>query len=393
MSDLPPARTARQSGLWLKVVSILTYIAVFFSLYQLFAQAVQHVGALSYVIFATGILLLHYLVIAAHEIGHLLAGKLVGFRFRYLVVGPVKIERQNNQFRLSRVSTRSMPGGLASAVPPDDHDLRRRMIIMISGGPLANLLIALLAVGVFLAMQGAQHSLAAVVFLSTCILSATLFALDLLATLTPFLPSRFFSDGRLILELLKKSPHAVRMCASIAIDNASRSGTRPRDWNTGLVQQVTQPADDSLAHLLGLLIAYYHSLDRHEIDEAGCWIDQVGAGLPHTPLAFRANFLLEMAYFEARYRRNSVLAHVYLAQATEGVQIDQATRVRAESAVHLAEGFIAKAHLAALQGLTLLEQVDDLGLRQVEGDWLQDIADKAQLMQSGVEPSYVKVDL
>ncbi len=303
----PPLKPAApQSSLWFRIVSTLVEIGVFFLLYLLFSQVVQNFGLDYYLIFVAGILLLYYFVIAAHEIGHVVAGKLVGFRFRYLMVGPLKIEYRYSRLALARVSTRSMPGGLASVTPTDNHDLRRRLIVMISGGAVANLLIALLAALVFLSLPGGQQTVIAVVFLSIYVLSLTRFGLNVLATLMPFLPGGFASDGRLILELLKKSPYADRMFASIAILNASRSGIRPRDWNDGLVQQTTQPSDNTLAHLGGLSIAYYQALDRYEIDEASRWIDQITEGLPRVPQAFSANFLLEVAYFEALYRRDAV---------------------------------------------------------------------------------------
>ncbi len=388
----PPKPAGPQSVSWLKIVNTLVVIGVFFLLYFLFSWAVQSFGLVYYLIFAASILLLYYFVIAVHEIGHVVAGKLVGFRFRYLTIGPLKIERRNNRLALGRVSTRSMPGGLAAATPVDDHDLRRRMITMISGGPLANLLSAFLAALVYLSLPGGQQTVIAVVFLSIYILSLVVFGLNLLATLAPLLPSGIPSDGRFILELLRKSPYADRMCASIAIVNASRSGVRPRDWNDGLVKQTTQPSDNTLAHLAGLLLAYYHALDRNEVDEAGRWIEQVIGGLPCVPPAFHANFLLDAVYFEALYRGDAVSARLHLSETKEGFQIERATRARVEAAVLLAEGQLEAARVTALQGLTHLDQMTDLGSRQLEKDWLQAIADQAQHALLTLESSPARVD-
>lgn len=374
---LPKPATPR-SGLWLKIVNTLVIIGVFFVLYLLFSYAVQSFGLAYYLVFTLGILLLYYFVIAAHEIGHVVAGKFVGFQFRYLTIGWLKVESHNGKLALGRVSTRSLPGGLASMIPTDDRDLRRRLITMISGGPLANLFVAGLTALVYLSIPGGQQSVVALVFLAICTLSLTVFGLNLLATLTPFVAGGFPSDGRLILELLKKSPAADRMCASLAIFNASRSGLRPRDWNDGIVQQTMRPVDNTLAYLSGLSVTYYQALDRNEIDLASRWIDQIIEGLPRVPRAFSANFLLEVTYFEALYRHDAVAARAHFAQAKEGFQIDQATRARAEAAVLLAEGQFDIARDVALQGLALLDEMSDLGSRLAEKDWLQDIATQAQ---------------
>src|SRR5262245_21954437 len=48
-------------------------------------------------------------VVAVHEGGHLLAGWAVGFRFRVLTVGPLRIAREGGRLRLSLF--RGLPAG------------------------------------------------------------------------------------------------------------------------------------------------------------------------------------------------------------------------------------------------------------------------------------------
>ena len=85
------------------------------------------------------------LALAVHEAGHVLAGRLVHFRFARLAAGPVRLDARpygglsvgwNDHWR--RI-------GLAVSVPPDTERLRRRQIIFMAGGLLATVTAGVLA--------------------------------------------------------------------------------------------------------------------------------------------------------------------------------------------------------------------------------------------------------
>ena len=82
-----------------------------------------------------------YLMLAVHELGHVVAGLCVGFRGRSLRVGPLLFSRS------FRVSFYRGPGavvnGVAELAPIACNRLAWRGVAMALGGPLANFLTAM----------------------------------------------------------------------------------------------------------------------------------------------------------------------------------------------------------------------------------------------------------
>ncbi|MBN1967199.1 MAG: M50 family metallopeptidase [Anaerolineae bacterium] len=78
------------------------------------------------------------LVVAIHEIGHALAGWLVGFRFAVLLIGPVWIDPAADGRLRVRPNTAWWLLGMAVCVPRDARALRRRQMIFMLGGPLTS---------------------------------------------------------------------------------------------------------------------------------------------------------------------------------------------------------------------------------------------------------------
>ncbi len=91
--------------------------------------------------FGVSALAAYYAMIAVHELGHVLAGLGVGFRFRSLRVGPILFNRP------FRVSLYRGPGaavnGVAELIPVATDQLAWRGVAMVVGGPAANILSAM----------------------------------------------------------------------------------------------------------------------------------------------------------------------------------------------------------------------------------------------------------
>ncbi len=73
----------------------------------------------------TSIVLCWTLAILVHETGHLIASRLMGYRFILFSAGPVLITSSGQRIRVS-VNNKWALAGLMGAVPVDDHHLVRR---------------------------------------------------------------------------------------------------------------------------------------------------------------------------------------------------------------------------------------------------------------------------
>ena len=83
--------------------------------------------------------------LAAHELGHALAGRWVGYEFLSIQVGPFCLDRPSGRWRVTWQPLQFGLGGRASAARGGSRRLARRTAIFAAGGPAANLLLALVA--------------------------------------------------------------------------------------------------------------------------------------------------------------------------------------------------------------------------------------------------------
>lgn len=279
---------------------------------------------------------------AVHEAGHLIGGRLAGFRAALFVLGPLRVERTAGGIRAGLNRSLALYGGTAASVPEDTHDLRRRTLLMIAGGPATSILSGVLALalreplGLAAIPAAAGH---AHVIASTA--TAVFGVMSLLLGVVTLIPSRAggpHTDGRRILQLLRSGPAADRDVALFALWGQTLAGRRPREWDPDLVAQALAPADGTQFDVIARQLASVYALDRGEPGEARRHL--AGAlGLEETlpPLA-RPGLLVQAAYFAAVVDGDAVRARALFSRAGSRLTGAPHQRLLAEAAVCLAEG-------------------------------------------------------
>lgn len=315
-----------------------------------------------------GVALALFGVLLAHELGHVLGGWAVGFRFLLLIVGPLKVTRTAHGLAWGLNTNLALMGGLAGCMPTAAHAqlpltaLNRRLMVLVAGGPAASWLLAGLAGWLASLSTGEAGLLLG--------LLAAMSAGIGMVTLIPGTTSGFSTDGGQLLALWRNDPGAAIRAAVLVLQTAALSGTRPRDLDpVWLERAVAQPAP-ALLNVAARLIAYSAALDRGDVTTAGEHLEAALAQQANFPAGFRQNITLEAAYFEAAHRRNLAAAQHWLAVSAGGV-VEAATRHRAEAAVHWLAGRPAQATASAQAGLKALTTMLDRGSAQAEADWLQ----------------------
>src|SRR5579883_3639111 len=81
------------------------------------------------------LVLLLYVVLIIHECGHLLGGRLVGSRFMLLIVGPLRILREQRGIRVGLNKNLAAFGGMAASMPQGEQNIQRKMLVIVAGGP------------------------------------------------------------------------------------------------------------------------------------------------------------------------------------------------------------------------------------------------------------------
>ncbi|HEU4455732.1 MAG TPA: hypothetical protein VFR81_21895 [Longimicrobium sp.] len=278
-----------------------------------------------------------WLAVAAHEAGHLLGGRWMGFRFHLFVVGPVRLSRVGGRVRPGLNRSMALGGGVALSVPPDARELRTRFAAVAAGGPAASLACAAAAAAAY-ALVG-DWPLARLCLGVFAVLSAALGAVTLVPNAAGGLPS----DGARLLRLARPGAVGERDAAVMALGAVSAAGLRPRDWDPGVVRTALSVADGGFDEALARLLAYRHALDSGRPAEAGEHLRRALVLAPATPAPFRPVLQLEAAFFEAAHRGDPGAARRRLDGAAASPMAEPALRLRAEAAVLAAEGEGARA--------------------------------------------------
>ena len=136
-----------------------------------------------------GVIVMAFVVLGIHELGHLLMGLWQGFRFELYVVGPLGIRREADGIKVYFNTNLGYFGGVAATSPREDHpDNARRIARIVLAGPLASLLFA----GLCFAVAGLAGGPFAFVLYTGGAISIAIF----FATTIPSRTGMFFTDRK-----------------------------------------------------------------------------------------------------------------------------------------------------------------------------------------------------
>lgn len=274
--------------------------------------------------------------LATHELGHLLMGWIVGFRFQLFVLGPLCIERDETEaLRVRWNRDLALYGGLAASVPTDTRNLTARFAWYIAGGPLMSLLLAGLAI-----LPIALFGLPANPIGKLCLgWMGFCCGIIFLVTAIPMPNGVFLTDGARFLRLRRKDAFAKRDTALLHLFALAGARVRPADWDSETVEAALLPADGSLFECQARYLAYLYTLDHQDSAQAGLHLDRVLEILPSLPRSMQGFYRLEAAYFEAWWRRRKEEAAQLLAgvpAASPGIPVYE--RLRAQAALQIVRG-------------------------------------------------------
>ena len=287
--------------------------------------------------------------LVVHEIGHLLAGLAVGFRFSLFAIGPLLIERTPlGPIRLAWNRVPSFFGGAAATLPTSVHSLRWRLAAVVAGGPFAS---ALLAAGAAVALSflSMPHGPLRAELAWVRLLSAAIF----LGTAVPVPNGPFVTDGMRILRISKRGPVGDRELSLLTLTALELAGVRPRDWDGSLCAQGLAVRDGSIFESQMHLYSYMQALDSGTLDAAKVSLDAALAVSSGLAAFARAPCLVEAAYFEAAHRGDATRAREFLGKVKPGAfGVLESDYMRARAAIAIAEGDAGSASEALSKALS-----------------------------------------
>ena len=319
------------------------------------------------------VLVIILLVLAIHEIGHVMAGITVGFEFRMITVGPFMLRNEatpsgKKQLRFRWNTRLNAMGGLALCLPKSDEKLRPNFIKFIAGGPLASLLLALLAGAIYWFFYRHTPAFFARSFWQfTALMSGIIF----LTTIMPMRSGGFFSDGARMLNLLRGGAKAEVDLAILTSTAAATSGVRPRDMNVAPLQKILDKDYQHPFIPYLHLYMYAYLMDWGKSSEALVHLEKTVEEIDQIPAGYQATIWLEVAFYKAYYQQDLPEAEAAFQQAKISAVIPKHLIYKSEATIAWLKGDQKQALTKAQEALAALAQSMDAGGAIAEKEWLE----------------------
>ncbi len=333
----PPANAVSGSivalAMWFGLVFVFTVIILFWHspllesvTHRIFVDLDQVFPSANplrfFIVFVVAFVVI-FVVTAIHELGHVFAGMLAGFRFNSLRVGRIQFDRP---FRFSLYRGKGAgSGGWASMFPTKLDNLVWRAVAMIFAGPAVNLLTV-----VFVLLLPLSSSPLLNFF--------TIYSLILgVINLLPFRSGAFHSDGSRLVMLLSNRARGERWVAMLKLSAELRDGVMSESLSPDYLAKAIALRDNSPDTVTAHSLAYSAAYHQHKDEKAAEMLEVCLQYTNFTSRLIRTALVSDAAVFQARRRHNIELAKQWLADVPESKEIPW-MRTRAEAAVLEAQG-------------------------------------------------------
>jgi hypothetical protein len=271
-------------------------------------------------------------MVLLHEIGHVVFGLACGFRFMFLVAGPICFQRKDERMTFRLNANPALWGPRAGCLPRTyGPELKRKMLWFTLGGPLFSVLGGL-ALWPGWMLRNSNPTLSG--FLMSC---GFLSAITALATLIPLNMVGSSSDGARVLMLLRNRPEGTRWVAMGAIAGLSTQ-VRPREWPEALVEMLGDGRDEAPDTAPACMLRYMFHVDRREWERAAEWNDRALGRVDAMAASLRSGIYYCSAWLEARYRQDAAKARHYFDEGAKVGYMKPKDVPSVAAAVLIAEG-------------------------------------------------------
>jgi Zn-dependent protease len=291
---------------------------------------VETLGALSAfaAAFAAGIIL--------HEAGHLLAGMLVDFELIGASLGPVRGTHFHGKwtFQLSG----ALLSGSISAIPRNNYQWRKRMLLVVAAGPAATFLTGLAAA--LILMNGTPGDWMRCFLASLAQLNFFLFFLGLVPNGSK---AQVRNDARLCYSLLRNNFETKEILLYHLVTQLGVAGLRPRDYPERLIRRLAAARSRPDMSLIYAHTITMWAVDCGEMETAEAWEHRTVELCERCDLRLQNLTLARSAFFDVLFRDKLALARCKFAEVNLEVLSPGYFMHRAKAACQLAAGNIDEA--------------------------------------------------
>ncbi|PEU86057.1 hypothetical protein CN386_01045 [Bacillus cereus] len=312
------------------------------------------------------------LVLAIHELGHVVFGLIGGLNFKFMTVGPITFQKEKGKVRIRENKLWMYFGGVVMLVPPsiETPNLSKKWAWMTLGGPITSLLFGVTS-GYIYMVSYYQY------LLYFTVLHFTIFA----ATIVP-IKGTFLSDGMQFLILIKGDEKAKQHLYNIQVSSELFSYKRPKDWDKRLIELSEEKLkeDKSIRDIMsGLMLVFLARSDQKGMERAIPYVEQI-VKLPVTKenkyfvSSFHSWYLLYRALYE--------MDRLSLQEAKEHgkaiTKVDLHGYYRAQAIVTCAENDLEASRRYMKKADKELQNAEknELGYLQLEREWFEQLKER-----------------
>lgn len=359
---------------------------------QIFLDALLPQTSAEAILYGMMLLFVLWLVIALHELGHLLAGLAQGFRLALYTAGLLGVRGTKNGVKVFFNRDYNSMGGLAATFPESvvsGPKLRRQFARIVAAGPLSSLALAVLAFSAgwwLLPGLSTGASLAARIGVFFLLFTGFSSFLIFLATTLPGRSKGFSSDRARFFSLLDTGDKGLLEEAGLSTMALMGAGKLPGEYPPELIRRLqTQPGDNMIG-LNGHYTAFMFHLDRGETAEAEALAVFIADNVQQVPVpVVRRYFLKDLVFFYAFIKKDAAKAAELWAEIEKNALRDKdSATFRSRAALALANGKLEEAEQFAQQGLDKLSEVPFEGQRLFEEKWLGALLNELNHLQHAV---------
>jgi hypothetical protein len=298
-------------------------------------------------------------ITSIHESGHAIVGMACGMKLRAFFIGPLQWRVRDEKWEFEfRPKGFLLADGVTALIPGNGQLRRRQYLSMMAAGSSFNMISG--ATALFAAIRFG-HAIPLPVAGVIALFGAWSFGLAA-ANLLPFRTPQGYSDGAIVLQLLRGNAFADFHLSTAKIGSSLISALRPRDYDIGSIRRAARGIAHGRHALLLRLYAFSHSIDCGKTQEADDLLTQAELvclqSAPNIPAELHTSFV----FGNALIRRDPIAARFWWnrLQARKPTRFN-ADYWRAESALHWIEGNLEEARTAWKKSNDLAMQLPQVG--------------------------------
>jgi hypothetical protein len=280
-------------------------------------------GGARFLLLAVVVLILGVLpIVAIHEGGHVLCGRLAGFAFASVRIGPLLIARDG---RVSRYRGPNLWDGQANMVPRTLVGISRASALLLIGGPAANI-----ATGALMIAFGPRLGTWATMFgWYSCVIGTV--------NLLPLRMSNGPMDGMRLLRILTRPDWTAQWHGLLMLGDAAEQGVHADEYPSDAVRAATGIVEDTPETMLAFWLAYAWAYCRDDYATAERFLE---TSLRHSARGappLRDVILYDVVSFVGHIRRDPELTERWAAELPVSSPIPGA-RARVDAALAMSRG-------------------------------------------------------